>query len=263
VALKVEGVVNRLNPGDSAMRSERVVVITGAAGGIGSALVERFLANGGTIVAADRDEKALASLCQTHQGRALTSVPMDVADEESCDRLAAHARASCGRVDVLVNCAGYFPAVPFEQMTSGQWQEVLAIKLTGSFLVTKALLPLMRGRWWGRIVNIGSASTFEGVPGQAQYVAAKAGIVGFSRSLARELGPHGITVNVVTPGLTLTAPILAAFPPEMFAAQRKLRAIGRDEQPGDLAGAVVFLASPDADFITGPTINVDGGKSMV
>lgn len=120
----------------------------------------------------------------------------------------------------------------------------------------------MKGRGWGRIINFGSASVFEGVPGQAHYVAAKAGLVGLSRSLAREVGEYGITVNVVTPGLTVTPPVQKKFPEEMLAKQRDARALKRDEQPEDLVGAVFFLASPDADFITGQTINVDGGKHM-
>ena len=137
------------------------------------------------------------------------------------------------------------------------------INLTGVFLMIKATATLLRGRGWGRVVTIGSASTFEEVADQIPYVAAKAGLFGLSRFLARVLGRDGITVNVVTPGLTLTPPAVAKMPAEIIRQQAKLRAIPRDETAGDLAGAVLFLASPDADFISGQTVNVDGGKHML
>jgi len=131
---------------------------------------------------------------------------------------------------VLNNCAGYFPMVPFEKMTAQDWQRVIDINLTGTFLVTQAVLPLMKDRGWGRIVNFRSGSVFDGTPGHAHYVAAKAGVVGFSRSLAREVGDYGITVNVVTP------------------------------RPD--GGRVFFLASSDSAFISGQTLNIDGGMFM-
>lgn len=115
-------------------------------------------------------------------------------------------------MDVLVNRAGHFPIRPFAEMKAGEWRRVVDVNLTGLFLVTCAMLPLMSGRGWGRIVYIGSASEFEGVPGQAHYVAAKAGTIGLSRSLARGFGDLGVTVNVVTPGLTLTPPVRDRFP---------------------------------------------------
>lgn len=121
----------------------------------------------------------------------------------------------------------------------------------------------MQGRDWGRIVTIGSASTFQGVPDQVHYVAAKAGLFGLTRSLARVVGQHGITVNVVTPGLTETEPVKRTMPAAMLERAIEARALKRAEQPDDLVGAVFFLASPDAGFITGQTLNVDGGSHMV
>ena len=190
-------------------------------------------------------------------------MPADISDEESCAGLAAFARERAGRVDVLVNCAGFFPDQPFDTMTLADWNKVIGINLTGVFLMVKAVLPLMRGRGWGRIVNIGSASMFEGVANQAHYVAAKAGVLGFSRSLARVVGADGITVNLVAPGLTVTPAVAKTLPKEMIEAQVKTRAIQRDETGADLVGAVFFLASPDADFMSGQTLNVDGGKHML
>jgi 3-oxoacyl-[acyl-carrier protein] reductase len=187
----------------------------------------------------------------------------DISDEASCAKLAAFALAKAGHVDVLVNCARFFPTQAFTEMSLADWNKVIGINLTGVFLMVKAILPLMTGRGWGRIINIGSASMFEGVDTQVHYVAAKAGVLGFSRSLARVVGKDGITVNLVAPGLTLTPAVRAHMPAEMIEAQVKSRAIPRDEVGDDLVGAVFFLASPDADFMSGQTLNVDGGKHML
>ena len=244
------------------MKQDRVVVITGAAGGMGSVLVDRFLANGDTVVATDRKEALEILGAKVGANTKLVTLEADISKEEDCARVAAAARDKAGRVDVLINCAGYFPIVAFEKMTTEQWRQTIDINLTGNFLMTHVMLPLMKGRAWGRIINFGSASVFEGVPGQAHYVAAKAGIVGLTRSLAREVGDYGITVNVITPGLTVTKAVKDSFPAEVLETQRNGRALKRDELAEDLVGAVFFLASPDADFITGQTINVDGGKNM-
>lgn len=168
-----------------------------------------------------------------------------------------------GRVDVLVNNAGWFPVQPFEQIEASDWKKVLDINLVAPALLIRALLPLMTARGWGRIVNIGSGSLYEGVPGQAHYVAAKGGIVGLTRSLAREFGPEGITANIVAPGLTLTAKAREVLPQEIQDAQIAVRSLKREERPEDLVGTVFFLASPDADFVTGQTIVVDGGNTML
>jgi 3-oxoacyl-[acyl-carrier protein] reductase len=244
------------------MKQDRVVVITGAAGGMGSVLVDRFLANGDTVVATDRKEALEILRAKVGANTKLVTLEADISKEEDCARVAAAARDKAGRVDVLINCAGYFPIVAFEKMTTEQWRQTIDINLTGNFLMTHVMLPLMKGRAWGRIINFGSASVFEGVPGQAHYVAAKAGIVGLTRSLAREVGDYGITVNVITPGLTVTKAVKDSFSAEVLETQRNGRALKRDELAEDLVGAVFFLASPDADFITGQTINVDGGKNM-
>ena len=243
------------------MKDGRVVVITGAAGGIGQKIVDRFLANGDRVIGLDRSKTSLDDLVATRNaGDQLSTVCVDITDGSALDAFAASVRKTHAHVDVLVNCAGFYPVVSFEQMTPEQWSAVIAINLTGTFHVTHTLLPLMKGRGWGRIVNIGSASVFEGVVGQTHYVSAKAGIVGFTRSLAMEVGDYGITVNVVAPGLTLTEPVLRSMPEKLIKAQGELRAIKRDEQPQDLAGPVFLLCSPDADFVSGQLLVVDGGK---
>jgi NAD(P)-dependent dehydrogenase (short-subunit alcohol dehydrogenase family) len=245
------------------MKQDRVVVVTGAAGGIGSVLVDRFLANGDTVIAAGRNQSTLDRLLSEHNaGARLIAAVCDISKEEDCGRLASLVRGRTGRVDVLVNNAGFFPVTAFEDLSTEEWRHVIDINLTGVFLMTKAMLPLMKGRSWGRIINIGSGSVYEGVPVQTHYVSAKAGVIGLTKCLARELGGYGITVNIVTPGLTMTAPVLKNIPVEIIATQIETRAIKRDEQPEDLVGAVFFLASPDSDFISGQNLNVDGGKYM-
>lgn len=223
----------------------RVVLISGAAGGIGALLVERFLADGDTVIATDSSTKALDAMAADRSSDRLLTFTADITDEDQTQALADFARRHTGRVDVLVNCAGWFPIVAFESMTPQQWRTVIDVNLTGPFLVTQAILPLMRDRERGRIINFGSGSVFDGTRGQSHYVAAKAGVVGFSRSLARELGDYGITVNVVAPGLTVTPAVREGFPAAVLAAQRDARALHRDEEPADLVGVVAFLASTD------------------
>ena len=246
------------------MRTDRSVVVTGAAGGMGTLIVQRFLANDDTVIATDIDSEGLERLKNAQApGAKLHVVAADISEEADCGRVAALARSTAGHVDVLVSAAGLFPVQPFDTLTAAEFRRVVDVNLTGVFLTIKAVTPLLRGRGWGRIVIIGSASTFEGVADQVPYVAAKAGIFGMARSLARVLGKDGVTVNVVTPGLTLTPPIKQTMPADMIEQQVKLRAIPRDEQAEDLVGAVFFLASPDADFMSGQTVNVDGGKHML
>ena len=246
------------------MRTDRVVVITGAAGGMGALFVARFLANGDTVIATDLPGEALAILADKADGQGrLHVLAANIADEASCAALAAFARDKAARVDVLVNCAGFFPTQAFDEMTLADWNEVIGINLTGVFLMVRAMLPLMKGRGWGRIINIGSGSMFEGIAEQTHYVAAKAGVLGFSRSLARVVGKDGITVNLVAPGLTVTPKVKETMPASLLEAQIGARAIQREETGQDLVGTVFFLASPDADFMSGQTLNVDGGRYML
>jgi NAD(P)-dependent dehydrogenase (short-subunit alcohol dehydrogenase family) len=243
------------------MENGRIVVVTGGAGGIGSKIVDRFLANGDTVFAIDNRLDALKTLLGTRNAQdRLVAVEGDVSKEDDTRGFADTIRAKAGRVDILINCAGYYPSVPFEKMMFDEWQQIIAINLSGAFLMVSSLLPLMKGRGWGRIVNIASASVFEGVVGQTHYVAAKSGLIGFSRSLAMEVGDYGITVNSIAPGLTVTAPVERGMSASMIEGQAALRAIKRDEQPEDLVGPVFFLASPAANFMSGQMLVVDGGK---
>ena len=242
--------------------TDRVVVITGAAGGVGAALVERFLGNGDRVIATDLSAEALDKLrADLGAGDELVTEAGSIADEDDVRALADAAHRE-GGVDVLLNVAGFFPFDMFADTTPERWRTVIDVNLTGYFLVTHTLLPLMSDRGWGRIVNVGSASTYPGVARQVHYVTAKSGLVGFTRSLAREVGKDGITVNLLTPGLTLTGPVVENFPPELIASQREGRALPRDQQADDLVGPIFFLASPESDFVTGQTLNVDGGMFM-
>ena len=244
------------------MKIGRTVVITGAAGGMGRLFVARFLANGDTVIATDMAEEGLADLRTSGRGT-LYTLAADLTDANDIDRISALARDTTGRVDVLVNNAGWFPVQPFEEIDRIGWSKVLDINLVAPAMLTRALLPLMKGRGWGRIVNIGSGSIYGGVPGQVHYVSAKAGIVGLTRSLAREFGDEGITVNIVAPGLTVTPKAREVLPEEIQEEQIKVRSLKREEVPEDLVGTVFFLASPDADFVTGQSLVVDGGNTML
>lgn len=245
------------------MKSGRCVVVTGAAGGMGALLVARFLDNGDRVIATDFSGSGLAALAAAHPDSKLITRVADITSDDDLGDLSSLAREQFGRVDIIVNVAGLFPIQRFEEMTASDWRRIIDINLTGTALMIKTMLPLMKGRGWGRIINFGSASIYAGVPGQAHYVAAKAGLVGLSRSIARELGEEGITVNIVAPGLTVTPAVRDTFPAPLLEGMVQRRAIKREQEPGDLVGAVAFLASPDADFITGQSIVVDGGNAML
>lgn len=245
------------------MRTDRTVIVTGAAGGMGALFVRRFLENGDTVIATDRSEDALAALHDGSGVERLHTVAADYTQEAGLAAIVKLAQDTTGRVDVVVHSAGWFPVQPFEEMDAADWKLVLDINLVGPALLTRALLPLMKGRGWGRIVSLGSASIYGGVPGQVHYVAAKSGIVGMTRSLAHEFGGEGITANVVAPGLTLTPNARKALPQALQDAQIQKRAIKREETPEDLVGTVFFLASPDADFVTGQSVVVNGGIEMI
>ncbi len=246
------------------MKTGRTVVITGAAGGMGSLVAERFLSNGDVVVASDTSEEALSAL-KGELGSAgrLEMVVADISKEEDCLKVAASAKKATGQIDVLIQVAGFFPIEPFLDMSAESWRKIIDINLTGTALMAKACLPMMQGRGWGRIVNFGSASIYGGVAGQTHYVAAKAGIVGFTRSLAREVGTEGITVNLIAPGLTVTKAVKDSFPGDVIEQQIERRCIKRDQTAADLVGPTFFLASPDADFISGQSLIVDGGLMMI
>src|SRR5215468_1681627 len=232
---------------------DKVAVITGGANGIGQAFARRLAEDGVHVAIADlADGNETVKLVEA-AGRQALAVRCDVSSEESVAAMAKDVHGKFRSVDIVVSFA--------------DWRKVLSINLDGTFLVTAAFVPGMRARKWGRVVNMASSTLGSVVTGFAHYVASKGGIVGFTRALATDLAPDGITVNAIAPGLTRSPGTVVRAPrpgfktmDEEFHAVAQMQAIKRVEVPEDLVGAVSFLTSDDAAFMTGQTLNVDGGR---
>lgn len=235
--------------------------MTGAAQGLGYAAAARLAADGASVALLDRDGERLGAAADTLGAQGLTVLPhtVDLTDEEGVRAAVAAVLSAEGRIDVLVNNVGIYPHRPFEELTYAEWRHVLAVNLDSVFLCTHAVYPAMRERGYGRVVNVSSSTFFIGYPGLAAYIASKGGIIGFTRALASEAGPHGITVNAVTPGLIATEGVLGGEEAGLFDEIVPEQALPRRGEPGDIAECIAYLASPAAGFITGQTINVDGG----
>jgi pyridoxal 4-dehydrogenase len=239
----------------------QTALVTGAARGIGYAAARRLGADGAGVVLLDRDEDALRAAAErlTDEGLALRVQTADVTDEGAVRGAVADVLEASGRIDVLVNNAGIYPHRPFEELTFAEWRRVLAVNLDGVYLCAHAVYPSMRERGYGRIVNVSSSTFFIGYPGLSAYIASKGGIIGFTRALASEAGPHGITVNAVTPGLVATEGVLEGEEAGLFDEIVPEQAVPRRGEPEDIAECIAYLASPAAGFINGQTVNVDGG----
>jgi NAD(P)-dependent dehydrogenase (short-subunit alcohol dehydrogenase family) len=243
----------------------KTAVVSGAASGIGQASAVRLAEEGARIVIADRDKaQETVRLIEGAGGHAI-AVECDVSEPASVTALKAKVENNGGRCDILVNNAGIYPMQTFDEITFDDWRRVLSVNLDSMFLMTKAFASGMRQQGWGRIVNIASDTVSLLVPNLIHYITSKAGVIGFTRSLATEFGQHGVTANAIAPGLTRTPGTLAQKIPggmsneALFDHMADTQSIKRGETVSDLVGAVSFLASDDAAFITGQTLYVNGG----
>jgi 3-oxoacyl-[acyl-carrier protein] reductase len=243
------------------------VVITGGGKGIGKIYVEEFAKAGARVAAADIDVAAAKSVAETLTKANLEAMGfgVDIASEGSTKDMVAAVLDRYGAVDVLINNASLMSTLQrrsWLEIPVEEWDRVMAVNLRGMFLCCRAAFPSMKAQKRGKIVNISSSRVWEGTPNRLHYTTSKAGVIGFTRALAREVGEFGITVNAVTPGMTQSETQIASSSGNYLAARVSGRAIERVQVPADLVGAVMFLSSPASDFMTGQTINVDGGKAM-
>ncbi len=248
---------------------KRVALLTGGAKGIGRHYAQALAREGARLMIADvADGRELAeSIAREHGANSVASAVTDVSDEAAVKALVAQTIERFGKIDILVNNAALFAPLAEQKVTEidvDLWDRVMAINIRGVFLMTKHVAPHMIAQKYGKIVNISSGTVARGIPNFAHYVTSKGAVTAFTRSVSRELGEHNICVNNLAPGFTLSDSVINENPGHLAHSQAPSlvrRAIKRDEYPEDLLGALVFLASPDSDFITGQTIAVDGGAT--
>ena len=239
----------------------KFALITGASGGIGGAIARALHGAGATVGLSGTREAPLYELADALGERAHI-LPCDLSDAPAVDALPKQAAAAMGGLDILVNNAGINRDQLFMRMSDTEWQSVLDVNLTAAMRLCRGVLrPMMKARW-GRIVNIGSVVGMIGNPGQASYVAAKAGLVGMTKALAHEVATRGVTANVVAPGFIAT-PMTEKLTPEQTATIDAKIPMGRMGTPDEVAGAVLYLASPEAAYVTGATLHVNGGMAML
>lgn len=241
--------------------SGRVVIVTGGAGEMGSSISRRLVQEGAKVVVADirQDDTLIAELQAA--GDAIF-VKTDVTSEAETENMASETIKAFGRIDALVNNAGLFTAMSWDQLTLAEWKKRMSVNVDGTFLVTKAVVPAMTAQGAGKIINIGSDTVWMGTPGFAHYVASKGAVLAFTRAIATELGPRGITSVYVSPTLLDTPGTRSAFAQGHFDYVIGHTPIGKFEKPEDVNGLIVFLCSDEAGFINGAAINIGGGISM-
>jgi NAD(P)-dependent dehydrogenase (short-subunit alcohol dehydrogenase family) len=243
-----------------------VVFITGAGGGVGQALARRFAADGYAVAAAGRTQEPLDELAQELAAGPTTTVLCDVTDGRQVQQAVREAERQLGPIDVLINNAGSSDSAPFGSMNDELWDRMLAVNLTGTYHVMRAVVPGMFERKRGRIINIASVAAKRGFAYTAAYVAAKHGVVGLTRAVALEAAPHGVTVNAICPGWVdtpMTETSIARIvektgrrPEEARRLLERMNPQGRLIQPDEVAGLAAFLASPDAHGINGQAIDL-------
>ena len=235
----------------------QTVIVTGAGRGIGLAIATSFAEAGADVVLVDHDREVLE---EAASGMDATPLVADISSSEDVDRVVAETVERTGRIDVLVNNAGILRDSVVWKMTDAEWDDVVAVHLGGSFRLTRACVPHFRERSYGRIINFTSYTGLHGNRGQANYGAAKAGLIGFTKATAKDLARFGITVNAISPNANTR--MIASIPAERRAQEEAMIPLGRYAEPEEMSAAVAFLASAEAGYITGVVLPVDGGISM-
>lgn len=245
----------------------KVAIVTGGAQGIGAVYADALAREGASVCVSDiLDTSASVEAIRENGGTAI-GMETDVADMAACEKMVADTVAAFGPVDILVTNAALFAALErrsFLDIGSDEWDRVMAINTRGVFNCIKAAAPVMKEAGYGKVINISSSTIYSGVPLMLHYVASKGAIEAMTKALARELGGDGIRVNTIAPGLTMSDQIEAQRDKLEFYVNLSLasRSIKREQTPDDLLGALIFLASPESDFVTGQSIVVDGGMIM-
>lgn len=243
--------------------TDKVVVITGAAGGLGKAFALAFAEQGAKIAVCDKNIQGAIETANEIKGA--IAIEVDVANEQSTQVMAQQVMDAFGRIDVLINNAAIYATIqrkPFFEITEAEWDLVMNVNLKGVWMVSKAIFPFMKNNGSGKIINISSATVMSGSPNWSHYVASKGGVIGFTRSMAKELGDFQINVNTIAPGFTLTEASLSLMEnANKYGVDRG--AIKRPSSAEDIVGTALYLASSASDFVTGQTIVVDGGKQFI
>jgi len=239
----------------------RVALVTGAARGIGQAIAVGLARQGATVVIGDVGDLTETSKLIASTGESAVAATLDISDPSVIDQVRVRVADELGQVDILVNNAAVFESATWDELSPELWQRVMTVNLNGPMLICKAFLPLMRGRGWGRVINVASATVAIASPVSIAYRASKMGVIGLTRALSATLGDDGITINAVLPSLTRTA-MTENLPAAVVSASLGRQVIHRMAEPGDIAGSVLILAAEDAGWITGQTIMANGGNSF-
>ncbi|HOE18313.1 MAG TPA: 3-oxoacyl-ACP reductase family protein [Syntrophorhabdaceae bacterium] len=246
---------------------DKVIIVTGAGTGIGKACTMEAARRGAKVAVVDMNPGSTEQSAEDIKAIGAECIPVvaDISLEQDTARMAKAVRDHFKRIDILVNNAGLWGVLsrkPIDQMPVEEWDRVMAVNLRGTFLAIKAVYPIMREQKYGKIINIASTTAFFGSPFLLHYVTSKAGIIGLTRSVAREVGEYGICVNAVAPGFTLTDGSLSNTGQERANQLATQTILKRVALPQDIVGTILFLAGPESDFMTGQTLVVDGGMVL-
>jgi len=248
---------------------DKVAIVTGAGHGIGKYYAEKLASEGAKVVIAELDAKATdkAAAELSSKGYEAIGIQTDVTSEASVSKMVSQTIERFHRIDILVNNAAIFATIPmsrspFDEISIDEWDLMMSVNLKGTWLVSKAVIAEMKKNASGKIINISSSTAVKGSPSRIHYVTSKAGVMGFTKTLANEVGQYNICVNCVAPGSTLSEENPDEAILKMRSDAANVRALKRVQTPDDLTGAVLFFASSDSDFITGQTLVVDGGNCM-